>query len=191
MEQAMRTSLTFLLAVACALLPDIGAAQEVTGTLIGTVHDAQGEAVRDAVVRVGSPALIGSPQIRATNEKGQLRFPALPPGLYALDVEVPGFTAYHEADIRIGVGATIERSVVLKLAGVEESVIVQGAGSRIEARGSGFETRFGPEDLKAIPVRRFSMFDFIRAAPGVSHTSPGSTSTNSVSAFGSGTNENV
>ena len=108
-----------------------------------------------------------------------------------LDVEAPGFGAYHEEDIRIGVGATIERTVVLKLAGIAESVVVQGAGSRIEARGSGFETRFGPEDLKAIPVRRFSMFDFIRAAPGVSPTSPGSVSTNSVSAFGSGTNENA
>ena len=47
-------------------------------------------------------------------------------------------------------------------------MVVEGAGSRIEARGSGFETRFGPDDLEAIPVRRFSMFDFIRAAPGVS-----------------------
>ena len=80
---------------------------------------------------------------------------------------------------------------MLNVAGVEESLVVEGAGSRIEARGSGFETRFGPEDLKAIPVRRFSMFDFIRAAPGVSPTSPGSGSTNSVSAFGSGTNENT
>ncbi|MEP6915059.1 MAG: hypothetical protein ABJC89_05410 [Acidobacteriota bacterium] len=35
------------------------------------------------------------------------------------------------------------------------------------------------------------MFDFIRAAPGVSPTSPGSVSTNSVSVFGSGTNENT
>ena len=74
---------------------------------------------------------------------------------------------------------------------MEESLIVEGAGSRIEARESGFDTRFGPEDLKAIPVRRFSMFDFIRAAPGISPTSPGSVSTNSVSAFGSGTNENA
>src|SRR6185295_7854788 len=81
--------------------------------------------------------------------------------------------------------------VVLKLAGIEESLVVEGVGSRIEARGSGFETRFGPEDLRAIPVRRFSMFDFIRAAPGVSPTSPGSVSTNSVSAFGSGANENT
>ena len=49
----------------------------------------------------------------------------------------------------------------------------RGSRLAIEARGSGFETRFGPEDLKTIPVRRFSMFDFIRAAPGVSPTSPG------------------
>jgi hypothetical protein len=44
----------------------------------------------------------------------------------------------------------------------------QGSGSRIEARGSGFETRFGPEYLKHIPTRRFGIFDLIRAAPGVS-----------------------
>jgi hypothetical protein len=34
------------------------------------------------------------------------------------------------------------------------------------------------------------MFDFIRAAPGLSPTSPGSPTVTTVSAFGSGTNEN-
>ena len=80
---------------------------------------------------------------------------------------------------------------MLKLAGVAESIIVEGSGSRIEARGSGFETRFGPEYLRAIPTRRFSMFDAIRAAPGVSPTSPSSGTVNTVSAFGSGGNENL
>ena len=80
---------------------------------------------------------------------------------------------------------------MLAIAGVEQSVVVDGTGSRIEARSSGFETRFGPDDLKTIPVRRFSMFDFIRAAPGISATSPGSVTTNSISAFGSGANENA
>ena len=68
--------------------------------------------------------------------------------------------------------------------------MVEGAGSRIEARDPGFGTRFGPEDLNAIPTRRASMFDFIRAAPGISPTSPGSATATTVSAFGSGTNEN-
>lgn len=187
----MRGFTMVFLAAACALQPAFGVAQETTGTLIGGVRDAQGAPLAGATVRVRSKALIGGEQTVATNEKGQLRLPALPPGLYVFDVEASGFEPYHEADIRIGVGATIEVNVVLMLEGIEESVVVEGASSRIEARSSGFETRFGPEDLRAIPVRRFSMFDFIRATPGVSPTSPGSMTTNSVSAFGSGTNENA
>jgi TonB dependent receptor-like, beta-barrel/Carboxypeptidase regulatory-like domain len=188
---AMRTAAVLVILVIAVLQPHAIAAQGLTGALIGTVKDAQGAVLQRAVVRVSSQALIGGAEAITTNERGQLRFPALPPGQYALDVEVQGFKAYHEDNIRIGAGATIERTVVLNLAELQESLVVEGAGSRIEARGSGFETRFGPEDIKSIPTRRFSMFDFIRAAPGVSPTSPGSMTTNSVSAFGSGTNENV
>jgi hypothetical protein len=189
----MRKSATFIvsLAITCALHAPVAAAQSLTGALFGTVEDAQGGVLAGAVVRVTSPALIGGPETEATNEKGRVRFPALPAGEYALDIEVQGFKLYHEEGIRIGSGATIERTAVLSLKHIEESVVVEGPGSRIEARGSGFETRFGPEDLRAIPTRRFSMFDFVRAAPGVSPTSPGSVSTNSISAFGSGANENT
>jgi hypothetical protein len=189
----MGRRVTFVLALAIAGVVHAHAAwaQSLGGALIGTVKDAQGAVLAGAVVRVSSPALIGGAHAMSTNERGQLRFPALPPGVYVLDIEVQGFKAYHEASLRIGIGATVERTVVLDLVTVEESVTVQGAGSRLEARGSGFETSFGPEDLEAIPTRRFSMFDFIRAAPGISPTSPGSVSTNSVSAFGSGSNENT
>ncbi len=180
-----------LLAVAaCLLLPLMAAAQGLTGALIGTVKDAQHAVLPGAVVRVSSPALIGGALTLITNEKGQLRFPALPPGLYTLDIELPGFTAFHEEAIVIGAGATIERTAELQLAGLSESVVVEGTGSRIEARNAGFGTRFGPTDLKAIPARRVSMFDFIRAAPGVSPTSPSSAITTTLSAFGSGVNEN-
>jgi len=180
-----------LLAAACLLLPRMAAAQGLTGAFIGTVKDDQGAVLAGALVRLSSPALIGGPATVTTNERGQLRFPVLPPGPYALDIELQGFATYHEDDIRIGAGATIERTAVLKLAGIAESIVVEGSGSRIEARGSGFETRFDAEDLRAIPTRRFSMFDFIRAAPGVSPTSPTSGTVNSMSAFGSGTNENA
>jgi hypothetical protein len=165
---------SFVLAIACALRFDLVAAQEVTGALTATIEDPQGAALRGATVRVSSSTLMGGPQFSTSNARGQLRFPALPPGIYALEVQFQGFRSYREEGIRVGVGATIERRVRLALAGLEDSVVVQGSGSRLEARSSGFETRFGPEDLKGIPVRRSSMFDFIRAAPGLSPTSPGS-----------------
>src|SRR4030095_5725430 len=47
------------------------------------------------------------------------------------------------------------------------------------------------EYTNTIPTRRFSMFASIRAAPGVSPTSPASSTVNTVSALGSGGNENL
>src|SRR5215470_4111809 len=153
-----------ILVAACVLLSQAAAAQTLTGTLIGTVRDEQGAAIPGGQVRVTSLALIGGPRTMPTSEAGQFRFPNLAPGSYTLDIEMPGFASHHEEDIRIGAAATLERTVVLKVAGAAESIVVQAAGSRIEARDSGFETRFGVEYLREIPTRRYSMFDFIRAA---------------------------
>jgi Carboxypeptidase regulatory-like domain len=169
-----RQRTVLLMLVAFVLLHGVAAAQDLTGALIGTVKDGQGGVLGSAVVRLGSPALIGGLVTLTTNERGRLRFPSLPPGVYELHITMPGFATLHEADILIGAGATIERTVVLKLAGIAESVVVEGVGSRIYARNPGFGTRFGPDDLKAIPTRRSSMFDSIRAAPGISPTSPSS-----------------
>jgi hypothetical protein len=52
-----------------------------------------------ALVRVRSVALIGGPATTTTNERGQLRFPVLVPGSYEVDIELLGFTPYHEKDI--------------------------------------------------------------------------------------------
>jgi hypothetical protein len=179
-----------LVAAGCVLLPRVGAAQGLTGTLIGTVKDEQGSAVAGAAVRISSPALMGGPATLITNDRGQLRFVILPPGLYALEIAMPGFATLYDRDILIAAGSTIERTATLKIAGVEESTLVEGTGSRIEARNPGFGTRFGSEDIDSIPTRRASMFDFIRATPGISPTSPSSGIQTTISAFGSGTNEN-
>jgi TonB dependent receptor/Carboxypeptidase regulatory-like domain len=180
----------FLLLAACLLVPRTAVPQGLTGTLIGTVRDQQGGVLPGAQVTLSSPALIGGPAISVTNEKGQLRFQALPPGLYALEVRMDGFVLYRDDEVSVGAGATIERGVVLTVAGVAVTVEVEG-GSRIEARGSGFETRFGADYIRDIPGRRFSLFDLVKVAPGVSPTSVGNGTSNTVSALGSGVNENA
>ena len=187
---ALNRCAVVLLAAAFILAPRNTCAQALTGSLIGTVKDEQGAALVGAQVRISSPALLGGPLTVTTNDKGQLRVPSLPPGSYTLDVEFPNFATSHEEGMRIGVGATIERAVVLKLAAVAQSVTVEGSGSPVETRDPGFVTRFGVDEINAIPTRRSSMFDWIRAAPGVSPTSPSSGTVTTVSVFGSGTNEN-
>ena len=81
--------------------------------------------------------------------------------------------------------------MALQLVGIAESVVVDGLGSLLEARNPGFGTLYDVEDLRSIPTRRSGMFDLIRTAPGISPTSPASGTQNTISAFGSSSNENM
>src|SRR5262245_53621965 len=172
------------------LVPELSQAQVLTGTLFGTVRDESGAVLPEASVRLSSPALIGGQASTVTDERGQFRFVFLPVGKYTLQVDLSSFTAYHEDDIAINVQGTFERTVILKVGGIAESISVE-AGTTVDQQRTGFASRFGLETLSAIPVRRFSMFDFIRATPGISPTSVSSGSDPSVSVFGSSVNENL
>ena len=153
--------------VLCVALPRELDAQGLTGDLTGTVADEQGAVVSGALVELASPSLIGGSQRQITNDRGQFRFPVLPPGLYSLDVSRSGFTSIRQAAIEVGAGARVERGVRLAVAGVAESVVVEARGSRFDPGGAGVGTRFTLNDLRAIPSRRISMFDSLRSAPFV------------------------
>ena len=150
----IRRLLAQSLTITCLLVPQIAVAQGLTGALVGTVKDTEGGVLSGAVVRISSPALIDGKLTTTTDERGQWRFPSVPPGSYALEIVMKGFRPYPEADIYIGAGATLERTPVLTLADLADSIVVHGAGSRLDARNPGFGTRFGAEDLDAIPMRR-------------------------------------
>jgi len=180
-----------VLVVAVTFLPAITSGQGLTGTLMGTVHDSNAGVIPGVTVRVTSPALIGGERHTVSSDKGQWRLPALPPGTYALTVELtPTFASYREAAIDVGAGETITRDVTLTPAGIVESITVH-PNSDLNPRASGIETRFGPDFIRLVPTRRYSMFSLINNTPGVSPTSPASGSINTVSVFGSAVNENT
>src|SRR5207237_7988578 len=105
-------------------------------------------------------------------------------------IDLVNFSQHRESGIQVDVQSSIERSVTLRIAGFAESISVEG-GSTLDVERSGVANRFGREQLTAIPVRRFSLFDFIKAAPGLSPTSASSGADPSVSVFGSGGNESL
>ena len=57
-----------------------------------------------------------------TNERGQYRFTALPPGTYSMTAELAGFSTYKEEGIRVSVGGTVERNIAMSLGSVAETV---------------------------------------------------------------------
>src|SRR5262249_5117621 len=132
----------------------VSAEQGLTGAIFTTVTDQQDAVLAGAVVQISSPALIGGSWTQLTDQNGQLRFLALPPGRYALDVSLKGFTSYNEQAIEVSAGSTIERRIPLAVAGVTESVVVEPRRSRLDARNPGSGTTWGPDDLQGMPMRR-------------------------------------
>jgi hypothetical protein len=176
-----------LLFVLCARLSP---AQVLTGTVFGTVEDETGGVLPGATVRISSPALIGGQSATIANDRGQFRFASLAAGEYTLEVQLAEFGMYREEHIAVDVQGMVERTVILRVGAISDSISVE-AGTTVNSQRSGIASRFGEEALTAIPVRRFSMFDLIRATPGVSPTSASSGADPSVSVFGSSVNENL
>ena len=172
------------------LLTAAGADAQITGSVVGAVQDSQGGVVPGALVTLSSDRLAGGPVTFVTDAGGQYRFPSLAPGVYTLTVTLSGFATYVEEDIPVRVGGTIERRITLRLAPVAETVTVTGEGPSIDTRRSGVSTNYSADYLENTPLRRFSFFDFTKAAPGMSATNPTSGTSSRVSAFGSGVDEN-
>jgi hypothetical protein len=90
-----------LLAIAIAalsLLPCAALAQNVTGTLSGTVVDEQQQAVPGATVTAINEAT-NVARVVATDEEGNFQLTTLPPGAYTIRVEVPNFRTVERTRI--------------------------------------------------------------------------------------------
>src|SRR5688572_16201593 len=110
-HEARKWKLT-VIAVAVWMPWNVGA-QSLTGAFMGNVRDTHGGTVSGAVVRISSAALIGGSVEVGTNHKGQVRFPVLPPGTYALEITKSGFKRAVVLGIEVAAGDTVERIVVL------------------------------------------------------------------------------
>ena len=71
-------SLAACVAAGTLLVAQLAAAQSMTGALVGTVKDEHGAVLRDARVKVSSPALIGGSASTTTNTPASGGIPCLP-----------------------------------------------------------------------------------------------------------------
>src|SRR6266516_209879 len=103
-----------LVAIAGTALPAL-AQSPTSGSINGTVTDNSGGILPGVMVVATGPALIGK-QDSVTNEKGQYRFPLLPPGEYKLVYELSGFGRVIREGIRVGVGFAAELDIQMSVA---------------------------------------------------------------------------
>ena len=85
-------------------------------------------------------------------------------------------------------GQTAEENVTLKISQKTEEVTVTGAAEVLNTSSNTVSTNYNQEWVKSAPIPRYTFFDLINAAPGVSQTS--SDHGERQTSFGSSTNEN-
>src|ERR687897_1979264 len=166
----MRRWTTGLLALLVALSFSVsafaqGGGASSTGTIQGRVADAQGAVLPGVTVTATSPALI-QPQTTVTSETGNYRFPAVPPGTYALAFELAGFNALKREGVEIRLGFTASVNVELALATLQETVTVTGASPIIDTTATRTVQNFKLTELQSIPNGR-DMWALLAVTPAV------------------------
>ena len=173
--------------VALCALPSTGWAQRTTGDIHGVITDESGAVLPGVTVTLKGRTVAGSPSV-VTNESGVYRFINLAPGSYDLSAELQGFATSEQKGVVVALAATTELNVMLKVSAQSETVTVSAQSPVVDVSTNQVSTNYSREWVANAPVRRFTFFDLINAAPGVSP----STSTSSRSqSFGSATNENL
>lgn len=167
---------------------ETAAAQRTTGEITGRVTDEQGAVLPGVTVTLTGAGVAGTPTI-VTAETGSYRFPLLPPGTYDVEYTLGGFNTLKRTAIPISVGSSVELDIKLTVGALTEALTVKGEAPVVNASSAEVSTSYNREWVRNAPVRRFSYFDLINSAPGVSATSNVGQST-AAQSLGSSTNEN-
>jgi hypothetical protein len=142
-----------------------GGGASSTGTIQGRVADPSGGVLPGVTVTAISPSMIGA-QSQVTNENGSYRFPAVPPGVYTLSFELPGFTSVKREGVSVALGFTANVNVDLTVASLQETVTVTGDSPIIDTTATSVQQNFKLEQLNSIPNGR-DMWALLAATPGV------------------------
>jgi len=137
-----------------------------TGAILGTVTDIRLEPLPGVSVILTGAKLMGN-RSAVTDVQGAFRFPALPPGEYAVTAELPGFKKAVVENIRLTTTVSLTADIVLEEAVLEEEITVLAKAPTVDVRSS--ETAsitLSNEVLRNIPYSQ-STADIVNLAPGV------------------------
>ncbi len=143
--------LKLALAVCALVWANAALAQSTAGssaTLAGKVLDPESKVVANAAVIIRNE---GTNEIRTTTTDGVGHFSVagLPPGMYTIEVAVPGFEIVRRANVRASEGIAEEVSINLSVANISETVTVSTAlpAAAVAAPSQGSLTARSAESL--------------------------------------------
>src|SRR5687768_11895867 len=165
----LRKSVASLALVALALFAPAfpATAQITTGTVTGSVKDAQGAAVPGATVTLVSKAQ-GTASQTHTNSEGDFVFPNVAAGSYTLRVTMDGFKQLEQSGVVVSPGERVLLSrLVIDVGAVAETVTVTAETPLVQAQSGERSFVVTTAEVENLPIFNRSFTELAALAPGV------------------------
>lgn len=144
-------------------------AQEVTGSIVGTVRDVNGAALTGASVTITDTAKSVVIRTVVTNADGEYSVPNLSPSEYNVAVEAANFKKSVQTSVKVDVGQRRTVDFVLQAGNISEVVTVEADRVTIDTASATGGTTITGEQAREIPINNRNWVQLITLAPGVSH----------------------
>ncbi|WP_419806214.1 carboxypeptidase regulatory-like domain-containing protein [Terriglobus sp.] len=144
----------------------LGAQGGNQGTLQGTVIDASGALLPDAVVTVMNPARGTSVSVH-TSDRGTFTLPALPVGFYNVTIEHAGFGTVERRNVDVEVGNRVDLPVTLPVAASAAVVEVTTGAPVVDIARTNVAESVNERAVANLPVLGRNFLDFVLLTPGV------------------------
>src|SRR5579859_6263207 len=139
-----------------------------TGTVNGTVSDAQGASVAGATVTL-TDSVTSIARTTSTNENGRYIFVDVNPSKYTLSVSKTGFRNSKVVDQVVNVGLALTLNITMEVGSVAETVeVTASAGAELQTLNATVGNTIGGDNLANLPTIQRDAATFITLQPGVS-----------------------
>ena len=144
---------------------------QTQGGISGLVTDSSGAAVPGATVTVTNTATRGT-RNTTTNVEGLYTFPAVPPGTYALKVELQGFKTAEIRSFKVDVQETVRVDVPLQVGALDETVTVIGESTLLNTQSTTIGTVIENKVVTELPLNGRQYLNLVALSPNVNVLSP-------------------
>jgi hypothetical protein len=144
-------------------------AQEITGSINGTVRDSAGAVVPGATVTITDAGKNVVVRNITTNEDGAFSAPNLTSGVYNITVEAPNFKKSVNTGIKVDVGARQSVNVTLEAGNITETVTVQAEALTVNLTTPTSSTVISGDQVREIPINNRNFTQLVTLAPGVTN----------------------
>src|SRR5437867_10733729 len=161
-----RSVLAAALATAMTVIAaEPGVAQVATGTIVGTVSDANG-VVPAASVTIREVNR-GTSDTYVTDGTGSYTAPFLSPGTYSVEVAVTGFKKWVRGGVILQVNQRARVDVSLEMGGIEETTTVVASSPLLRTDSSEVGTVIEERSIKELPLNGRNFATLVYLTPGI------------------------